>query len=106
MTFITTLLKKNFDGKLLFTDTDSLAYEIESESVNEEFFKWKDLFGFVGLILLCMDRGVGRSKFTPRPHCRIFFLITFFSLKLRACNFLTLSLYPLDTMWQNFIRKY
>ena len=54
MTFITTLLKKIFDGKLLFTDTDSLAYEIESENVNEEFLKWKDLFDFVGLTLLCM----------------------------------------------------
>ena len=52
MTFITTLLKKIFDGKLLFTDIDSLAYEIESENVNEEFFKWKDLFDFVGLTLL------------------------------------------------------
>ena len=54
MTFITTLLKNIFDGKLLFTDTDSLAYEIESENVNEEFFKWKDLFDFIGLTLLCM----------------------------------------------------
>ena len=67
MTFITNLLKKFFYGKLLFTDTDSLAYEIESENVNEEFFKWKDLFDFVGLTLLC--RG-GGCKFTPCPHCR------------------------------------
>ena len=44
MTFITTLLKKNFDAELLFTDTDSLTYEIKSEYVYEEFFKWKDLF--------------------------------------------------------------
>ena len=39
-------IKKNFDAKLLFTDTDSLTYEIKSESVYEEFFKWKDLFDF------------------------------------------------------------
>ena len=39
-------IKKNFDAELLFTDTDSLAYEIKSENVYEEFFKWKDLFDF------------------------------------------------------------
>ena len=39
-------IKKNFDAELLFTDTDSLTYEIKSENVHEEFFKWKDLFDF------------------------------------------------------------
>ena len=39
-------IKKNFDDELLFTDTDSLTYEIKSEEVYEEFFKWKDLFDF------------------------------------------------------------
>ena len=39
-------IKNNFDAKLLLTDTDSLAYEIKSENVYEEFFKWKDLFDF------------------------------------------------------------
>ena len=39
-------IKKDFDAKLLFIDTDSLTYEIKSENVCEEFFKWKDLFGF------------------------------------------------------------
>ena len=39
-------IKKNFDAELLFTDTDSLTNEIESENVYEEFFKWKDLFHF------------------------------------------------------------
>ena len=29
---------------MLFTDTDSLTYEIKSKNVYEEFFKWKDLF--------------------------------------------------------------
>ena len=43
MTSITTLLK-HFDTELLFTDTDSLTYEIISEDVNEEFFKRKYLF--------------------------------------------------------------
>ena len=28
-------IKKNFDAELLFTDTDSLAYEIKSENVYE-----------------------------------------------------------------------
>ena len=36
----------NFDVELLFTDADSLTYEIKSENVYEEFFKWKDLFDF------------------------------------------------------------
>ena len=39
-------IKKNFDAELLFTDTDSLIYEIKSENVYEEFFKCKDLFEF------------------------------------------------------------
>ena len=39
-------MKKIFDAELLFTDTDSLTYEIKSENVYEEFFKWKDLFDF------------------------------------------------------------
>ena len=39
-------IKKNFNAGLLFTDTDSLTYEIKSENVDEEFFKWKDLFDF------------------------------------------------------------
>ena len=46
MTFITTLLKKHFDTELLFTDTDSLTYEIKSEDVYKEFFKHKHLFDF------------------------------------------------------------
>ena len=39
-------IKKNFNAELLFTDTDSLVYEIKSENVYEEFLKWKDLFDF------------------------------------------------------------
>ena len=38
--------QKNFNAELLFTDTDSLTYEIKSENVYEEFFKWKNLFDF------------------------------------------------------------
>ena len=41
-------IKKNFDTELLFADTDSLTYEIKSENVYEEFFKWKDLFDLSG----------------------------------------------------------
>ena len=37
-------LKKDFDTELLYTDTDSPAYEIKSEDVLEEFFKHKHLF--------------------------------------------------------------
>ena len=39
-------MKKNFNAELLFADTDSLTYEIKSENVCEECFKWKDLFEF------------------------------------------------------------
>ena len=42
-------IKKNFDAELLFTDTDSLTYEIKSENVYEEFFKWKALFDLVSI---------------------------------------------------------
>ena len=39
-------IKKHFDDELLFTDTDGLTYEIKSENVYEEFFKYKHLFDF------------------------------------------------------------
>ena len=39
-------VKNKFDAKLLFTDTDSLVYEIKSEDVYEECFKDKELFDF------------------------------------------------------------
>ena len=37
-------IKKSFYAELLFTDMDSLTYEIKSEDFYEEFFKWRDLF--------------------------------------------------------------
>ena len=37
-------IKKNFSAELLFTDTDSLTYEIKSENIYKEFCKCKDLF--------------------------------------------------------------
>ena len=39
-------IKNNFNAELLFTDEDSLAYEIKSENIYEEIFKRKDLFNF------------------------------------------------------------
>ena len=44
MNSIRTLLKKHFDAELLFTDKDSLTYEIKSKDVFEKFFKHKHLF--------------------------------------------------------------
>ena len=44
--FYYNFIKKHFDAELLFTDTDSLTYEIKSEDVYEEFFKHKYLFDF------------------------------------------------------------
>ena len=34
-------IKKNFDAELLFTDTNSLTYEIKPEYVYEEFLSGK-----------------------------------------------------------------
>ena len=39
-------IKKKIDATLLFTDTESLAYETKSEVVYKVFFKWKNLFDF------------------------------------------------------------
>ena len=39
-------IKSKFDAKLLFTDTDSLLYEIETEDVYENFYGDKNLFDF------------------------------------------------------------
>ena len=39
-------IKKHFDAELLFTDTDSLTYQIKSEDVYDEFLKHKNLFDF------------------------------------------------------------
>ena len=39
-------IKKNFSADLLFTDTDSLTYEIKSENIYRDFYKQKDLFDY------------------------------------------------------------
>ena len=39
-------IEKNFNAELLFTDTDSLTYQIKSEDIYQEFFKRKNLFDF------------------------------------------------------------
>ena len=39
-------IKRNFNVKSLFTDTDSLTYKVKSKNAYEEFFQWKDLFDF------------------------------------------------------------
>ena len=39
-------IKKRFDAESLFTDIDSLACEIKSKVVDEEFFKHKHFFDF------------------------------------------------------------
>ena len=39
-------IKKHFDAEFLFTDTDSLMYQIKSEDVHEKIFKHKHLFYF------------------------------------------------------------
>ena len=44
--FHSSFIKKHSDAELLFTDTDSLTYEIKLEDVYEEFFKHKHLVDF------------------------------------------------------------
>ena len=44
--FCYNFIKKHCDAELLFTDTDSLTYEIKSEDVYEKNFKHKHLFDF------------------------------------------------------------
>ena len=44
--FHSNFIKKDFDAELLFTDTDSLAYETRSENIYDKFFKRKYLFDF------------------------------------------------------------
>ena len=39
-------IKKRFDAKLLFTNTNSLTYEMKSEDIYDEFFKHKYWFDF------------------------------------------------------------
>ena len=39
-------IKSKFDAKLLFTDTNSLVYEIKTKNVYEDFYQHKNLFDF------------------------------------------------------------
>ena len=39
-------IKRRYDAKLLFKDTDSLVYEIKTDDVYEQFYKNKNLFDF------------------------------------------------------------
>ena len=55
-------IKKNFDSEFLFTDTDSLPYEIRQEDVYEEFFKWKDLFDFSNYSKDANKKVIGKMK--------------------------------------------
>ena len=40
-------IKSKYNANLLFTDTNSLVYEIETEDVFENFYKNKNLFDFI-----------------------------------------------------------
>ena len=39
-------IKSKYDANLLFTDIDSLVYEIKTEDVHEDFYEDKNLFDF------------------------------------------------------------
>ena len=40
-------IQRKYDAKLLFTDADSLVYEIKTNYVYEDFYKDQDLFDFI-----------------------------------------------------------
>ena len=44
-------IKNTFDAKLLFTDRDSLVYEIKTEDVYKDFYGNKNLFDFIDYLL-------------------------------------------------------
>ena len=39
-------IKRKYDPKLLFTDTESSVYEIKANDVYEDFYKDNDLYDF------------------------------------------------------------
>ena len=39
-------IERNYDSKLLFTDTDSLVYEIKTDDFYEDFYQDKIFFDF------------------------------------------------------------
>ena len=61
-------IKSKFDAKLLFTDTDSLVYEIKTEDVYEDFYQNKNLFNFSDYPLdskffdLANKKSIGKMK--------------------------------------------
>ena len=44
--FYYNFIKSIFDTELLFTDTDTLTYQVKSEYAAEEFFQHEHLFDF------------------------------------------------------------
>ena len=44
-------IKSKFNAKLLFTDTESLVYEIKTKDVYEDFYQDKNLFDFSDYLL-------------------------------------------------------
>ena len=61
-------IKKNFDAELLFTDTNSLTYEIKPEYVYEEFLSGKIYLTLVivqkiqGFLMRLIKKVIGKMK--------------------------------------------
>ena len=55
-------VKNKFEAKLLFTDTDSLVYEIKTEDAYEECFKDRELFDFIEYLVSSKYHDITNKK--------------------------------------------
>ena len=59
-------VKSKFDAKFLFTDTDSIVYEIKDKNVYEECFKDRELFDFSEYLIDSKYHDISNKKVLGR----------------------------------------
>lgn len=86
----------NYQEKLLFTDTNSLTYEIKTKCVNKDFSIDNDIMDINEYP--CKNRA-------PRPHSSRWVLL---NCELRTCTWVSLRWWILPSSWisQKFYLKY
>ena len=73
-------IKRKYDAKLLFTDTDSLTYEVKTENIYEDFYKDKDSFNFSNypkdskIFDPSNMKEIGKMKYEPKGKINIEFV--------------------------------